>query len=160
MPLRLFILVLFLCGQVHAHAVPAGLFIFLEGKQFVVEMVGSDTVAINGAKLEYILTDASGKIYRAFMSQSADGEYRADAPRVEPGVYTFAMRDTTFPGEALEVKQQVQYPLTSLKLELPASKAPASSLPTLLFLIVIPIAASLLVLIVALRRSKPKIALE
>jgi hypothetical protein len=148
-----------LCGgTASAHSVAVNLNAFLEGKQFVVLMGGSAGEPIDNAKLEFILFNQAGRAFRGVMPQAASGEYRAPAPQAPAGAYTLVLRDTTFPGEALEAKQEVRYPLVNpVQLLLPPSKAGAPTVPVLLILTLAPIALSLLVLgFILFARPKPR----
>jgi hypothetical protein len=152
------LLVLLCSSRAAAHAVAVDMNAFVEGTQLVVLMNGPGGEPINGAKLEYILENASGYRSNAPLPQVADGEYRASAPKTSSGAYTLTLRDTTFPGEALEAKQQVTYPITTpVRLLLPASTAGAPSLPLIVILTLAPIVLSLLVVaFILISRPKPK----
>jgi hypothetical protein len=154
----LFALMIFLASsRAAAHAVAVDMDAFVEGKQLVVLMNGTGGQPINGAKLEYLLENPAGTRATAFLTQAADGEYRVTAPSVAAGAYTLTLRDTTFPGEALEARQQVTYPLVSpVRLVLPPSAAGAPSIPVLVLLTIAPIALSLIVVVfILLSRPKP-----
>ena len=130
----------------------------LERDQLVVLMGGPDGGPINEAKLAFVLFNEAGQSYRAEFTQVASGEYRTAAPRAAQGVYTLLLRDTTFPGEALEAKAVILYPLSKpLSLRLPASRAAGPDVPVLIALTVAPVALSLAVLIfILVSRPKPK----
>jgi hypothetical protein len=112
---------------------------------------------INGARMEYILMNQQGATLRGGLKETADGEYTAPLPKAAPGEWTLIVRDTTFPGEALEAKATVKWPLTTpAKLILPPSKAGAPGTPLLLGLLAFPILVALGVLAwVLIRRPKP-----
>ncbi len=157
----LFFIALLCGGLALAHSVSVNLNAFLEGKQFVVLMSGSAGEPIDKAKLEFILFNQAGQTFRGVMPQAASGEYRALAPQAPAGAYTLVLRDTTFPGEALEAKQEVRYPfLNPVQLLLPPSKAGAPTVPVLVILTLAPIGLSLLVLgFILFARPKPKTAI-
>jgi hypothetical protein len=160
MPMRflLTLLLLFTSSRAAAHAVAVDMNAFIEGAQLVVLMNGPQGEPINGAKLEYILENTSSTRLNAPLPQVADGEYRAPAPKTSSGAYTLILRDTTFPGEALEAKQQINYPLTDpIRLLLPPSTAGAPSVPLIVILTLAPIVLSLLVVaFILLSRPKPQ----
>jgi hypothetical protein len=146
-----------LFNRADAHAVAVDMDALIEGQQLVVLMNGPGGQPINGAKLEYVLFNGAGQTYRAALPQVADGEYRSATPPASVGQYTLVLRDTTFPGEALEAQQTVRYPLVKpVRLVLPPSKAGAPSVPILIVLTLAPIGLSLLVLLFILF-SRPKI---
>jgi hypothetical protein len=147
----------FLTNRASAHAVAVDMDALIEGQQLVVLMNGPGGQPINGAKLEYVLFNQAGQTYRAALPQVADGEYRSATPKANAGQYTLVLRDTTFPGEALEAQQVVRYPLPKpVRLVLPPSTAGAPSVPILVVLTLAPIGLSVLVLVFILF-SRPKI---
>jgi hypothetical protein len=150
--------VLLSSSRAAAHAVAVDMNAFVEGTQLVVLMNGPNGEPINGAKLEYILENSSDARFNAPLPQVADGEYRASAPNTSSGAYTLTLRDTTFPGEALEAKQQITYPLTNpVRLVLPPSTTGAPSLPLVVLLTLAPIVLSLIVVVfILISRPKPK----
>jgi hypothetical protein len=153
----LVVLLALFSNRAAAHAVAVDMDALIEGQQLVVLMNGPGGQPINGAKLEFVLFNQAGQTYRAPLSQVADGEYRSATPKAGAGSYTLVLRDTTFPGEALEAQQAVQYPLAKpVRLLLPPSKAGAPSVPILIVLTLAPIGLSLLVLLFILF-SRPKI---
>jgi hypothetical protein len=158
MRLLIALILLLASSRADAHAVAVDMDAFVEGKQLVVLMNGTGGQPINGAKLEYILESAGGERLTAFLPQAADGEYRVAAPSVPAGTYTLTLRDTTFPGEALEAKQQVTYPLVNpVRLVLPPSTTGAPSIPILVILTIAPIVLSLIVVVfILISRPKPK----
>jgi hypothetical protein len=143
-------------NRASAHAVAVDMDALIEGQQLVVLMNGTGGQPINGAKLEFVLFNQAGQTYRAPLPQVADGEYRSPTPKASAGSYTLVLRDTTFPGEALEAQQAVQYPLLKpVRLVLPPSTAGAPSVPILIVLTLAPIGLSVLVLVFILF-SRPK----
>lgn len=131
---------------------------FLEDGALVVLMSGPGGQPINNAKLEYVLYNESGTTYRDTLPQAANGEYRASAPSAPTGAYTLVLRDSTFPGEALEARSVVRYPLVKpVRLVLPPSSAGAPSVPLLVILTLAPVGLSLLVLgFILIARPKVK----
>lgn len=116
-----------------------------------------DGYAINGARMEFVMMNQSGETFRGPLKETADGEYTAPLPQAEPGAYTMIVRDSTFPGEALEARAELTWPLTQpIKLILPPSTAGAPSLGTLFLFLAIPIVIAGSVLAwVLIRRPKP-----
>ncbi len=112
---------------------------------------------INGARMAYVLVNEQGATFRGSLKETADGEYTAALPKAAPGAWTLIVRDTTFPGEALEAKGDITWPITTpAKLILPPSKAGAPGTPLLLGLLAFPILVALGVLAwVLIRRPKP-----
>ena len=141
-----------------AHSVAVDMDVFLKAGQLVVLMGGPGGGPINNAKLEYVLFNESGQTYRAVLPQVADGEYGAAAPKAAAGVYTLVLRDTTFPGEALEAQAVIAFPPSKpLRLALPPSKTSAPDTTLLIALTVVPVLLSLLVLVfILVSRPKPK----
>lgn len=141
-----------------AHLTEVNLTVLEQSGRLVLLAGSVEGYPINGAKVEYILTDAAGRVLRAPMRETGNGEYTAPLPAAKSGAYTLVVRDTTFPQEALEATAKVTWPLkASVALVLPPSTAGGPSLFTLFVMLALPIMAALAVLAWAiLKRPKPE----
>jgi hypothetical protein len=157
----LVLLALVFSSRAAAHAVAVDMDTFIEDGALVVLMGDPNGLPINNAKLEFVLYNEQGSSFNAVIPQTAQGEYRVRAPDAPAGAYTLVLRDSTFPGEALEARADVRYPLAKpVRLRLPPSPAGAPSVSLLVVLTLAPVGLSLLVLaFILIARPKVK-ALE
>ena len=157
----LMVCLMWFVARVDAHSVAVDMDVFLKDGRLIVLMGGPSGEPINSAKLEYVLFNEGGQTYRSPLPQAGDGEYGVVAPKAAAGVYTLLLRDTTFPGEALEAQAVIAYPPSKpLRLALPPSKAGAPDATALIALTVAPVVLSLLVLVFILTSRRQPKALE
>jgi hypothetical protein len=137
-------LALLLPRAAHAHAVAVNLDAYTEGSQLVVLMNGANGQPINNATIAYSLLATTGEVSSAQLKYVADGEYRANLPKIVQGQYTLKLKDTTYPQEALEIAGRLQIPTQApLRLLLPPSTTGQSDVTVLVILAVLPIVVAL-----------------
>ena len=141
----------------YAHLTAVNLDMLEQSGKLALFAASVDGYAINGARMEFVMMNQSGETFRGPLKETADGEYTAPLPQAAPGAYTMIVRDSTFPGEALEARAELTWPLTQpIKLILPPSTAGAPGLGTLFLFLAIPIVIAGSVLAwVLIKRPKP-----
>jgi hypothetical protein len=116
-------LVFLLCGSsTLAHSIPVYLEFKLAGPNLEMSMTDPDGLPIVSADIAYLLQDAKGRVTQKTFDEAKAGLYTTPKPDVQPGKYTFTVRDTTFNPELLEVSKKLVWPpIEQFDLILPAS---------------------------------------